>query len=258
MILYIALAGAAGTILFCVFYLIMLFTGKSLKIPLIGMGAFFLIAVAGSALLLIGDKDGGPDTADKPSQSVESTEPGKETGTPPEETNGPEESADVQDWGTLDGVDVDPSLFDVTLTVPKDYVEGITQEELDASADEKGFKSAKLNDDGSVTYIMTKAQHKKMMDGVKEGIDKSLSEMSGSEEYPSIVKIEANDNYTKYKVYISAGEVGLSESLATMGLYIFSGTYHVFNGTEPDNVNIQFINEATGKVIEEANSKDVG
>ena len=43
-----------------------------------------------------------------------------------------------------------------------------------------------------------------------------------------------------------------------MGLYVFSGTYHIFNGTEPGNINVQYVNEATGKVIDETNSENLG
>lgn len=107
-------------------------------------------------------------------------------------------------------------------------------------------------------FNMTKAQHKEMMDGIKQSIDESLSEMIGSEDYPSIVSIEANDDYTEYKIVVNTEEVGLAEGFLVMGFYIFSGMYHVFNGTEPGNINIKYINETTGAVIEEANSNDMG
>lgn len=155
--------------------------------------------------------------------------------------------------------DVDSGLFNVTITVPADFLgEGVTQEQLDAQAKDSGFKSITLNDDGSATYVMTKAQHKKMMDEIKQSIDESFSEMVGSEEYPSIVSIEANNDYTKYKIVLNTEEVGLAEGFLAMGLYISSGMYHVFNGTEPGNIHIQYINETTGEIIQEANSDDMG
>lgn len=180
----------------------------------------------------------------------------------------PSESVQPSSDSTEDGgigldsvgdIDVEQGLFNVTLTIPSDFLdEGMTQDQLDQVAKENGYKSATLNDDGSATYVMTKAQHQEMMSGIKESIDTSLSEMANSEEYPTIVKVEANGDYTQYKVFLNVEEVGLSESIAVMGFYIFSGMYHVFNGTEPGNVNVQYISESTGEIIQEANSSDMG
>ena len=189
--------------------------------------------------------------------------PAEPSNTPTEATNyasGENESGDDElGIDSIGDIDVESGLFNVTITVPADFLdEGVTQEDLDAQAKDSGYKSITLNDDGSATYIMTKAQHKEMMDGIKQSIDESLSEMIGSEDYPSIVSIEANDDYTEYKIVVNTEEVGLAEGFLVMGFYIFSGMYHVFNGTEPGNINIKYINETTGAVIEEANSNDMG
>lgn len=154
---------------------------------------------------------------------------------------------------------VEKGLFDVTVTIPADFLDdGITQEQLDAQAKANGYKSITLNEDGSATYVMTKAQHKEMMDGIKQSIDESLSDMAGSADYPDVVSIDANDDYTKYKIVLNKDELGLQESFLVMGLYVFSGMYHIFNGTEVGNVNIQYVNEATGSVIQEVNSDNIG
>ena len=60
-------------------------------------------------------------------------------------------------------IEVEKELFDVTVTVPADYVGDATQEELSKEAEANGYKIV-LNDDGSATYTMSKSQHKKMMD----------------------------------------------------------------------------------------------
>ena len=77
----------------------------------------------------------------------------------------------------LDPQLIEKGLFDVTLNVPAEYIdEGITQEQLDRTVkEEKELKSATLNNDGSVTYVMSKSQHKKMMEEIKENLDNSLS-----------------------------------------------------------------------------------
>ena len=182
---------------------------------------------------------------------------------PPQTTNQSDEESKTQDddlgLASIGDVDVDAGLFNVTITVPADFLdEGVTQENLDEQAKEKGFKSITLNDDGSATYVMTKAQHEEMMDGIRQSIDGSLLEMASSEDYPSVVSIDANEDYTEYKITVNAEEVGLQESFLVLSLYVFGGMYHVFNGTDPGNINVQYVNETTGAVIQEANSDDMG
>lgn len=182
---------------------------------------------------------------------------------PPQTANQSDEESKTQDddlgLASIGDVAVDAGLFNVTITVPADFLdEGVTQENLDEQAKEKGFKSITLNDDGSATYVMTKAQHEEMMDGIRQSIDGSLLEMASSEDYPSVVSIDANEDYTEYKITVNAEEVGLQESFLVLSLYVFGGMYHVFNGTEPGNINVQYVNETTGAVIQEANSDDMG
>ena len=83
--------------------------------------------------------------------------------------------------------------------------EEITQEEIDAKAGEN-FISGKLNEDGSVTYKMTKKQHKEMMDGVVESIESSLNEMVEGEDY-SFTEIKHNKDFTEFDITISLRNV---------------------------------------------------
>ena len=64
-------------------------------------------------------------------------------------------------------------------------------------------------------------------------------------------------DYTPFKVTVNTEELGLMESMSVLGLYTYAGMYHIFNGTEVDNISVQFINETTGEVIEEADSADM-
>lgn len=177
------------------------------------------------------------------------------------ETNGNNATADSStEKDALDligDMNVEREIFDVKLTIPKDYVEGETQESLDAKAKEAGWKSATLNADGSVTYEMSKKQHKIMMDELAENINTELNNMCGSEDYPNYVSITASDNFTNFKVVSKSSELGLTESISVLGFYMFGGMYNVFNGTTVDNIHIDFVNEATGEVFNSADSKDM-
>ena len=178
----------------------------------------------------------------------------------PTETATEAETSDdgMKQLEAIGDVDVDKGLFNVTLTIPKDFVGETTQEKLDESVKEKGYKSATLNSDGSVTYVMTKAQHEEMLVGIRESIDKSLSEMIGSSDYPNITNVEHNDNYTSFTITTKNAEPDMSESFSVMALYMYGGMYGIFSGEEVDNVHVDFKNADSGEIISSANSEDMG
>lgn len=156
---------------------------------------------------------------------------------------------------TSDDVSVDKGLFDVIITVPTDYVGATSQEELDEKAKEYGYK-VKLNDDGSATYTMTKSQHKRMMDEMADSLNQSLQEMVGSEDYPNFTDIDANSDFTSFIITTKSSELGFDESISTLAFYMFGGIYNVFNGTEVDNIHVEFINADSGEVISSSDSKN--
>ena len=144
------------------------------------------------------------------------------------------------------------------LTIPADYVGETTQEEINQIVEEKGYKSITLHDDGSATYVMTKSQHEEMMSEMTTQINTYLSDMVGSEDYPNITKIEANEDFTSFTIATTSTELGLNESFSVLVFYMYGGMYNIFNGTEVENIAVDFINEATGQIINSANSRDMG
>ncbi len=185
----------------------------------------------------------------KPSTSEATLETTSEAAS--EETTGA-----LSDLDVIGDIEVEKELFDVTITVPADFVGQTTQQELDASSAENGFK-ATLNADGSVTYVMTKKQHKEMMDGISQSLNDSLAEMVGSEDYPNITNITANADFTKFTVTTKNAEPDLAESFAVIAFYSYGGMYHIFNGTTVDNIVVEYVNASSGEVISTANSKDM-
>ena len=156
-------------------------------------------------------------------------------------------------------LEVDRGLFNVTITIPAEFLdEGKTQEDYDALVAENRYKSATLNDDGSLTYVMTRAQHEEMMSEVRANLEESLTEMCNNEDYPSFVAIDTNTDYTEFTVTTTSEELGLMEGISVLGFYLIGGMYNAFNGTPADNIHVVFVNEASGAVISESNSADLG
>lgn len=153
-------------------------------------------------------------------------------------------------------ISVDSGLFNVELNIPADIIGETTQEKLDETAKEKGYKSITLNPDGSATYVMTKTQHKEMMDELAVSMDESLQEMIGSEDYPNFTKIEHNEDFTEFTITTASTELDIKESFSVLMFYMQGGMYNIFNGTPVDNVSVTFVNAETGAVISQSSSAD--
>lgn len=168
-----------------------------------------------------------------------------------------ETSDGMEDLESIGDIEVDKNLFDVVITMPADLVGETTQEELDQQAAESGVHSITLNEDGSATYVMSKEQHKKLLEETRQSIQSSLDEMVGSEDYPNITSIEANDNFTSFTVTTTSTELSLTEAFSVMGFYLYGGVYGIFSGETPDNIHVDFVNADTGEIMESSDSKDL-
>ena len=137
------------------------------------------------------------------------------------------------------GIEVDKGLLDVELTLPADLFEGQTPEEIEASAKEQGVKEVRVNEDGSVYYKMSKADHKKMMSELETSIKESMDELVTSGETPSLKEIKYNKDFTKFDVTVD--RAAFENSMDGFMIYAFalSGTYYnAFNGKNADDLKI--------------------
>lgn len=156
----------------------------------------------------------------------------------------------------LGDIETEEELFDVTITVPADLVQGKTQEELDQEAAEEGMLSATLNEDGSVTYVMTHAQHAEMLDQLRISIQTALDELVTSGDYENITAIQGNEDFTAFTVTTRSEEPLLEETAVVFGCYMYGGLYGIFSGETPENIHVDFVNADPGAVIGTFDSSD--
>lgn len=145
----------------------------------------------------------------------------------------------------------------VNLTIPAEYAGTHTQQELDETSRDFGYDSITLNSDGSITYKMTKQQHKKLMDETRDEINSQIQDMIGSEDYPSFTNIKANSDFTNFTITTTSDELNITESMSILVFYTYGGLYSAFSGNDIDNIHVEYVNQYTGKVISEADSKDL-
>lgn len=153
-------------------------------------------------------------------------------------------------------IEAEEGIFNVVVTLPADLVGETTQEKLDAEQNDH-FHKATLNADGSVSIEMSKKQHKALMEELAANIDKSLSEMVGSEDYPDITDIKSEEDYTHFIVTTKNTDLSLTESASVIGFYIYGGMYSAFNGSDDTTVIVDFVNADSGEIIATADSSQL-
>ena len=161
-----------------------------------------------------------------------------------------------------DSISVDENLITVEVTMPAAFFEDETPEEIQANAKEQGVISCTINDDGSVTYKMTKAKRREMLNGFKKAIDDTIQDYtSGGENAPSSYKsISYNSKVTQFDVRVdrAAYENSFFDSLYVMSFYMLGGYFQIFDGVPEDQVNVivNYIDDSTGEIIETGSYQD--
>jgi len=176
-----------------------------------------------------------------------------------ETTETTEEFIDDPAWDTLaslGNVQTENGIMYVDVTLPASFFEGttITQEDLD-SADNSHYTSATLNDDGSITYRMTRSQHKVMLDEIVQSMNDSLQAVVDNPDN-AITAITHTDDFTSYDIYLSTEEIGLTEGFMAYGFFMISGYYAVFSGVSMDDIVLNYYN-CNGDLVGETHAADL-
>ncbi|WP_234400733.1 hypothetical protein [Virgibacillus senegalensis] len=153
-----------------------------------------------------------------------------------------------------EGVNVDKGLLNVEITLPASMVEGESIEDLKIEAEEDGIKEVTKNDDGSLTYKMSKSTHKDMMNEMEESMKESIEETKNSEDFVSIKNITHNNDFTSFTMIVNRSDYENSmDGFATMSLGMAGMMYQLFDGADPDeySVTIAVEDEETGEKFDE-------
>lgn len=174
-------------------------------------------------------------------------------------TTNEEDTIDDEAWDKLKElgqIQTDNGVSIATITLPKDIVgEDVTQANIDAKAGEN-YISGKVNEDGSVTYKMTKKQHKAMLDVVIDGLEKSMNELLQNKAL-SFTSIKHNKDFTQFDVTVGSDHLGSADSLATVEFYFAGAIYGIFSGNKEQKVIVNYY-DSSGKLINTADSSKLG
>lgn len=164
--------------------------------------------------------------------------------------NGTQEEKKTEE--TNGSVAVDKGLLNVEVTIPASFLEGEDIDVVVAEAKEDGIKEVKKNDDGSVTYKMTKAKHKEMMQEMKTNLTEYVDELVNNEDFASIMDIKHNKDFSEFTLEVDKEAFENSfDGFAAMGLAMTGMFYQLFNGVDSEklNVTIDTVDHSSGEVF---------
>jgi len=148
---------------------------------------------------------------------------------------------------------VDKGLLNVEVTIPATLYKGKNIDSIISEAKNSGIKEVIKNDDGSLTYKMSKSEHKKMMKELKERIVKSVEELKTSEDFASINDVAYNKSFSEFTLTVNKEKFeGSFDALASFGLALAGMYYQLFNGADVEHykVTVYIKDESNGEVFD--------
>ena len=141
-----------------------------------------------------------------------------------------------------------------TIVIPTAYESVTSQEEADEIAKKNGYESAVLEEDGSLTIVMEEDVYETMISSFLDSVQKGVKEIIGDGSVSSVKKIEYNEDLSIFTVTIDADEIGIIERQAADELVMYGTLYHIYTGNSVDHIQVDYVSEESGEVIESADS----
>jgi predicted nucleic acid-binding Zn-ribbon protein len=150
-----------------------------------------------------------------------------------------------------DDADGDKDSRDVEITVPASLVSEDRSEELTDEDKANGIKEIKTNDDGSITITIDKSNYADLVKSYSEDVSSGLSSITN--DFPSIKKVDFNDDYSK--ILLIVDRRSFEESIDSLSIFSagFQGMiYQIFAGIQQDEVHVEISiqDESTGEIFQ--------
>ncbi|MFS0750574.1 hypothetical protein [Oceanobacillus sp. 1P07AA] len=151
-----------------------------------------------------------------------------------------------------ESVEVDKNLLSVEVNIPASMIE--SSEETIANAEEEGLEVTE-NEDGSLTYKMSKSKHKEIMDEIKTQLNQTTEEITSSGDYPSVQNVTANDDFSEFTMVVDQEKYENSmDGFAAITLGFSGMFYQLYDGVSEDDYNIIiYVENENGEVFNTIN-----
>lgn len=147
----------------------------------------------------------------------------------------------------------------VEITLPAAYFEGTDAADIIASAQKQGFTTCAVNEDGSVTYTMSKAKHQEILKEFKASVDETIQDMiDGDQAVESFQKIEYNDTISEVNIFVDKAKYSPFDGLSGLAFYFIGAQYQTFAGVAEDDIDVvvKFIDQATSETVDTMSYRD--
>ena len=154
--------------------------------------------------------------------------------------------------------------FSVSITYPASIFKDDADEDIAEYAEKYDCKDYSVNDDGSVTFKMSKSHYKDLLQDSRTQIDETISDfLDGDNKISRFQSITYNDDFSEINIYIDySADIGLgdmiNEYIAISTLYLYSTLYQNLSGIPNDDVqaNIFMIDSETNEIVDSYPGED--
>ena len=200
-------------------------------------------------------------TSATPSPAAVSSSPAAETpaaDTAAEETPAPASAAEDNtpiNGGSLteeNTVGVKENADNVTITLPSAFFDENTKTELTEEMKNQGYQSVTKNDDGSITYVMTKQGFNALKPNMQQQVKDYLEEVKSGDQFTSIKNVEYDDDFSTITLTVDrkAFESSL-DVMASRAIYMMVVGYKIFCGESVDTAKVTIV------YIDKSNKKEI-
>lgn len=150
-------------------------------------------------------------------------------------------------------VAVEKGLLNVEITLPASFFEDDDIDEVIESAKADGVSEVTKNEDGSLTYQMSKTKHKEMLKEMKESILEYVDELENSDDFPSIQEVTYKKGFKEFTLTVDKEIFENSfDGFATLGLGMIGMYYQVFEGgnLEKSKVTVHLQDASSSEIFD--------
>lgn len=138
----------------------------------------------------------------------------------------------------------------IEITLPASFFEegDIDTEQIK----EQGVSEVNVNDDGSVTYTMSKEKHAEILNEMENNIKDQIEEIKNDETIASIKDIMYNQSFSELTVIADQEKFENSfDGFVVFALALSAIYYQIFNGEDPNNykVSVVYKNADSGEIF---------
>jgi hypothetical protein len=164
-----------------------------------------------------------------------------------------DDSGDLSELEAIGDVEVERGLLSVEITIPASLageadIDGLVAE---VAAEGITIADARRNPDGSITYKMSRGDHRRLLGSLRDSFKESFEEVP--DDFPSIRSITFNDDLTRFRMTVDRPAFENSFDGFVVFLPLFAaGIYAAFDGRNPEGMRIEidYVDAATGQVYD--------